>query len=166
MGSTRWRATSAGLGCAALVLAGCARPAATQTAGSPADLQLLPPGAVWAPNPAIPPGASIALVAGKLAGPGLYAFRLRMPPGYRVMPHTHPDERVYTVLSGTWYIGLGERFDSTAQTAVPAGGVYVLPAGVPHYHWAATGESVSQIIGTGPTATVYLDPADDPRKAR
>ena len=167
MGSKGWRAASAGLGCAALVIAGCAQGGTSSTGASPAaasDFQMLPAGASWVPNPAITAGGTIAIVAGSISASAPYAFRVRFPPGYRVMPHTHPDARIYTVLSGTWTIGLGEKFDSTALVSVRPGGTYVLAAGAPHFHYANAGEAIAQVNGNGPTATVYIDPADDPRK--
>ena len=162
-----WQERSAWLGCAALVMAGCAQGGARSTETSPAPasgFQMLPPGASWMPNPAIPAGGTIAIVAGSISANAPYAFRVRFPPGYRVMPHTHPDARIYTVLAGTWTIGLGEKFDSTALVSVRPGGTYVLAAGAPHFHYANAGEAIAQVNGNGPTATVYLDPADDPRK--
>jgi hypothetical protein len=35
----------------------------------------------------------------------------KLPAGIKLMPHKHPEDRVYTVMSGVFYIGLGERFD-------------------------------------------------------
>jgi hypothetical protein len=29
------------------------------------------------------------------------------------MPHKHPENRIYTVMSGVFYIGLGEEFEVT-----------------------------------------------------
>ena len=96
-----------------------------------------------------------------LAGP--YALRVRFPPGVRVMPHTHPEDRIYTILRGTWYIGLGEAFDSTRLERYPAGSVYVVRAGTAHFHLSRDGGTVFQITATGPTATRFMNPFDDPR---
>ena len=123
----------------------------------------LPPGVAWAPNPALPPGGQLAVLVGSLQATGLYAARVGFAPGLRVMPHWHPEERLYTVLSGTWLIGLGDRFDESQLTAFPVGTVYRLPAATRHYHWARDGASVVQITGIGPSATNYVNPQDDPR---
>src|SRR5439155_7150436 len=64
----------------------------------------------WIPNPATAAGGKMALLVGSPIATGLYAFRLKFPSDYKVMPHSHPDERIYTVLEGTWYIGYGDRF--------------------------------------------------------
>jgi hypothetical protein len=53
-----------------------------------------------------------------------------VPSGVKLMPHEHPEDRIYTVMSGVFYIGLGERFDGDQVNAYPPGGVIVLP-GIP-----------------------------------
>jgi len=136
-------------------------PAAAQDTGPRA---LLPDSMRWAQIPTLLPGGEVTVLAGRMSEAGPYAFRVRFPPGFRVMPHTHPDDRVYTVISGTWFIGIGEQFDSTGVTGYPAGTVYLLPAGTPHYHLARDGASTAQVNAVGPTATDYVRQEDDPRK--
>ena len=97
-------------------------------------------------------------VLGTEEKPGPYLLRVTLAPGGRIPPHTHPDERNSTVLSGTIYVGFGATFDEAKMVAVPAGGVYVAPAKVPHYVWAKDGEAVYQEAGVGPTATVPVTP--------
>lgn len=132
--------------------------------GPPGSIQYLPADIKWVDNPALPPGGQMAVLVGKPVEANRYAFRIKFPPDLKVMPHSHPEERIYTVISGTWYIGLGDRFDPAQLKAFPAGSLYVVPAGVSHFHWAKSGESIVQVNGTGPTATDYADPADDPRR--
>lgn len=84
-----------------------------------------------------------------------YAFRVRIEEGGKIPVHTHPDARYSTVMSGTLYVGFGDEMDESAMVAIPAGGVYVAPAGVPHYLWAKEGEVIYQEGGTGPTKTVF-----------
>jgi quercetin dioxygenase-like cupin family protein len=139
-------------------LPGCAR-----STGAVAFADL-PPGVAWVPNPAVP-GVEIAVVAGRPQEAGPYALRVRFPPGARVMPHTHPEDRIYTILRGAWYIGLGETFDSARLERHPAGSVYVVRAGVVHFHLARDGETVFQITATGPTATTFVNPGVNPRGA-
>ena len=43
------------------------------------------------------------------------------------MPHKHPEDRVYTVISGFFYIGLGNEFDASKLGAYPRGAVIILP---------------------------------------
>ena len=80
------------------------------------------------------------------------------------MPHRHPDGRIYTVMSGVFYIGRGERFDADRLSAFPPGSVIVLPSNTPHFHWAKSGEYVTQVTAIGPLGLDYLDPTDDPRR--
>jgi quercetin dioxygenase-like cupin family protein len=76
----------------------------------------------------------------------------------------HPEDRIYTVISGVFYIGLGERFNGDKVTP-PPGGVIVLPGNVPHFHSANSGgEYVTQVSATGPLGLEYLNPSDDPRE--
>ena len=71
--------------------------------------------------------------------------------------------RSYTVLSGTWYIGFGEKFDESKLIALPPGSYYTEPANKPHF--VLTKEAVVvQIGGTGPTAVKFFDPAHEPKK--
>ena len=92
-----------------------------------------------------------------------YITRVKLPADYRIEPHTHPEERVYTVISGTFYIGFGEKFDPTVLKAFPAGSAFVVPANASHFHWMRSGEAVVQISGLGPSGIEYMDHSDDPR---
>jgi mannose-6-phosphate isomerase-like protein (cupin superfamily) len=87
---------------------------------------------------------------------GRTLLRVRLKKGGRIPPHTHPDERNSTVLSGSIYVGFGQTFDESKAVAVSAGAVYVAPANVPHYIWAKDGDAEYQEAGVGPTATVIL----------
>lgn len=81
------------------------------------------------------------------------------------MPHRHPEDRVYTIISGVFYIGLGDRFDAGKLEAYPPGSVVVLPGNTPHFHWAKSGEYVSQVTAIGPLGLDYVDADDDPRNS-
>jgi quercetin dioxygenase-like cupin family protein len=104
------------------------------------------------------------VLAGTPAAAGLYTFRVLLPAGLKVMPHTHPDDRMYTVLEGSFTIGLGTEFDATRLQTLTPGDVYFLPAGTPHFHWANAGATVAEVTGVGPTATAYIHIEDDPRR--
>jgi quercetin dioxygenase-like cupin family protein len=86
-----------------------------------------------------------------------------VPSGVKLLPHRHPEDRVYTVISGVFYIGLGSRFDEEQLQAYPPGALIVLPGGTPHFHWAKSGAYVTQVSAIGPLGLDYLDPVDDPR---
>ena len=122
-----------------------------------------PEGVVWKPFPAFPPEARLAIVVGDPRKAGPYSIRVRLPGGLKLMPHTHPEDRVYTVISGVFYIGLGERFDEQKLEAYGPGCVVVLPGGQPHFHWAKSGEYVTQVTAFGPLGLTYVNPSHDPR---
>ncbi len=127
-------------------------------------VQTLPDQVQWASSAAIPPGGQTAVVYGDPRKAAPYITRVKQPDGYRIPPHTHPEERVYTVISGTFYIGFGDRFDPAKLKAFPAGSVIVVPANASHFHWMRSGEAVVQVSGVGPSGIEYIDPADDPRR--
>jgi hypothetical protein len=58
-----------------------------------------------------------------------------VPHGEKLMPHKHPEDRVYTVISGVFYIGLGDEFDASKLQAYPPGAAIILPGNTPHFHW-------------------------------
>ena len=117
----------------------------------------------WKPFSAFPTPARLAVVVGEPTKPGPYVIRVKVPAGVKIMPHKHPEDRVYTIISGIFYIGLGDRFDADKLNAYPPGSVIVLPGDTPHFHWAKSGEYVSQVTAIGPLGLDYLDPHDDPR---
>jgi quercetin dioxygenase-like cupin family protein len=88
---------------------------------------------------------------------------VKVPAGVKLMPHKHPEDRVYTVMSGVFYVGLGEVFDGGKLEAYPPGSVVVLPGETPHFHWAKSSEYVTQVTAIGPLGLDYIDPKDDPR---
>jgi quercetin dioxygenase-like cupin family protein len=117
----------------------------------------------WVPNPAVP-GSQTAVVFGDPTKAAPFAIRARFAAGTRVMPHTHPQPRTYTVLAGEFKLGFGRVFNAAALRSYPAGSVYRLPAGVPHFQASDTADTIVQIESIGPNATDFLDPKDDPRK--
>jgi quercetin dioxygenase-like cupin family protein len=116
---------------------------------------ILPEKLQWTTPPNIPAVRS-AWVIGSEQQAGTYAMRVVLASNGRIPPHTHPDTRYSTVLSGTLYVGLGAKFDAAVMVVVPAGGVYVAPAGVAHFLWAKDGEVIYQEAGMGPTGTKVL----------
>jgi hypothetical protein len=98
------------------------------------------------------PDVFYAGIYGDPAKPGPYAFRVRAQAGHSLPPHTHADERTVTVLSGTYWSGVGESFDEGRLIAYPAGSFYVIPAGVPHFSAVLSGEVLFQEAGVGPSS--------------
>jgi quercetin dioxygenase-like cupin family protein len=110
----------------------------------------------WAQTPA---GTQRTNLVGNDQKPGMYINRVRFPANYKVQPHFHPDERVVTVMSGTLYVGYGDRFDESAMKALPAGSIWTEPAKQSHFVWAKDGEVVIQVVGAnGPTGVTRIEP--------
>jgi hypothetical protein len=124
---------------------------------------VLPEDVEWKPFPAFPPSVRLAVLIGNPTEPAPYVIRVKVPRGVKLMPHKHPEDRVYTVISGVFYIGRGETFDAGRMEAFPPGSVIVLPGDTAHFHWAKSGEYVTQVTAIGPLGLEYLDPDDDPR---
>jgi hypothetical protein len=124
---------------------------------------VLPEDIDWQPFPSFPPSARLAVVVGDTSQPGPYVVRVKVPGGVKLMPHIHHEDRVYTVMSGVFYIGRGDRFDETRLEAYPPGAVVVLPGGTTHFHWARSGEYITQVTALGPISLDYVNPDDDPR---
>ena len=124
---------------------------------------ILPEDIDWKAFPAFPAGARLAVMVGHPAEPGPYVVRVKLPGDAKLMPHKHPEDRIYTVMSGVFYIGLGDQFDGDKVKAYPPGCVVVLPGDTPHFHWARSGEYVTQVTAIGPLGLEYMDARDDPR---
>jgi quercetin dioxygenase-like cupin family protein len=124
---------------------------------TPADVK-------WANGPAsLPHGAKMAVLEGDPTKEGPFVMRLWLPDGYRIPPHTHPKPERLTVISGSFHIGMGEKFDPKGAVAMPAGSFGTWAAGMKHFVWAE-GDTVVQLHGIGPWSIEYVNPADDPRK--
>ena len=89
--------------------------------------------------------------------------RVRLPAGTKLMPHKHPEDRIYKVMEGVFYIGRGEAFDEAKLEAFGPGSV--LPGDTAHFHWAKSGDYITQVSAIGPLGLDYVDDHDDPRKA-
>lgn len=124
---------------------------------------ILPEEVNWKPFPAFPPSARLAIVVGQPLHEGPYTTRVKVPGGVKLMPHTHPEDRIYTVISGIFYIGLGDKFDDEKLQAYPPGAVIILPGNTSHFHWAKSGEYVTQVTANAPLGLEYIDSNDDPR---
>lgn len=135
-----------------------AQPSQAQNAFTPDQMKFGP-----AP-PFIPPGAQLAVLEGNpMASSGDYTIRLKMPDGYKVAPHTHPQRENVTVISGTLKVGMGDKFEEAKMMSFGSGSFAYLDPSMHHYA-AASGETVIQIHGASPVQFNYINPADDPSK--
>ena len=118
----------------------------------------------WGPPPPVfQSGAEFAVIAGDPGASGPYVVRLKMPDGYKIMPHWHPTTENVTVISGTFHLGTGDTFDDAKGAEMPTGSFGFVGPNMHHYAWA-TGETIVQVHGTGPFKLTYVNPADDPSK--
>jgi hypothetical protein len=101
-----------------------------------------------------PIGAKMAVLQGDPSKPGLYVVLVKWTPGHFSHPHFHPNDRFITVLSGTWWVGTGPKFDPDSTVPMPAG-TFVTHFGKQiHYDGAKDTEATLEIVGEGPaTAT-------------
>ena len=135
-----------------------------------AELRIAPSEIQWPSGQSSLVGTSFAsgiesvILEGNPAEGGLYTMLLRVGPDTRIDAHSHPDDRVATVMAGTWYFGYGDAFDETLLKELPSGSIYTEPPGSNHF--AATRDEgvVIQITGFGPSGTTYVDPANDPSR--
>jgi anti-sigma factor ChrR (cupin superfamily) len=133
----------------------------------PDHVALTPAEMQWGDGPpSLPPGAKLAVLEGDPGKAGkAFTVRLRVPDGYKVAPHWHPTVEHVTVISGTFHIAMGDKFDDTKGTALGPGSFGYMEPRMHHFGWF-TGESEIQIHGIGPLAVNYVNPADDPRRAK
>ena len=111
-------------------------------------------------------GVHTKILAGNPAAAGFYSILLFVPPHTTIQAHSHRDDRMATVVSGTWHFGYGTHFDEKALKTLPVGSVYSEPGGLNHFARTTEVPVVVQISGFGPTDTHYFNPADDPENQK
>ena len=125
--------------------------------------EILPEDVDWKPFAALPASVRLAVLVGQPSEPAPFAIRVKVPRGVKLMPHRHSEDRIYTVISGVFYIGLGDEFDAGKLEAYPPGAVIVLPGNTSHFHWAKSGDYIAQVTAIGPLGFEYVNSKDDPR---
>jgi quercetin dioxygenase-like cupin family protein len=115
--------------------------------------------------PGLPAGAKMSVLNGDPTKAGPFTVRMQAPAGYKIAPHTHPTAERVTVISGTFRIGMGNKFDEAATKEMGPGSYLVLPPGMTHFV-SLTSEAIVQIDSEGPFQIKYVDAADDPRNAK
>jgi hypothetical protein len=131
-----------------------------QNAFTPAQIK-------WGPAPpVVPAGAQFVVLEGDpMASSGDFTIRLKMPAGYKIAPHWHPKRENVTVISGSFKVGMGDKFDAAKMTAYPAGSFAYLDPDMHHYA-QAVGPTVVQVHGASPFQFNYVNPDDDPSKKK
>ena len=114
--------------------------------------------------PSFPPGGKMAVLQGDPGKASLFTIRFKAPDGYKVPAHWHPTTEHVTVISGTGYLGTGDKLDERKGVPMSAGAFASMPAKMHHFAWFK-GETEIQIHAMGPFQIIYVNPADDPSKA-
>lgn len=132
------------------------------TTGAPAESRkqvtaLVPQDIRWFTPAYYLDGRQRAHLRGDSSKGGDWIERVRIPGGSRVRAHTHPDDEIVTVIEGTWYLGIGERFDEAKLKAYPAGSFILVPADVPHFLATREGPVIVQVSGQGIFRTKYVE---------
>lgn len=117
----------------------------------------------WSPVASMAAPAQITVIEGSLGEAEPFTIRLRLPAGYDILPHVHPEYERVTVLSGTFHFAHGKQFDREATTALPTGSVAIMAPGEPMFGYTSEDTTI-QLHGTGPWGIRYIREADDPRK--
>ncbi len=148
-------------------------PAKAALAGK-SHVMILPDAIKWGPIPAslmegAPPAEfakepppQCAILAGepsKLGSP--YIIRIKTSDGARIAPHWHPGDENITVLQGTFLLATGEKFDTGALHALPAGSYALVPRRTAHFG-SAKGDTIVQVNGLGPFKIIWLNPSAAP----
>jgi len=117
----------------------------------------------WVPAPpVVRPGAQFAVLEGDpTASTGDFTIRLKMPDGFRIAPHWHPQRENVTIISGTFKVGMGDEFETNKMKAFIAGSFAFLDPDMHHYAMAC-GETIVQVHGQSPLQFNYVNPEDDP----
>ncbi len=111
-------------------------------------------------------GVHTKILAGNPARAGFYSILLFVPPHTTIQAHSHRDDRMATVISGSWHFGYGTHFDEKALKTLPVGSVYSEPGGLNHFAQTTEDPVVVHISGFGPTDTRYFSPEDDPENSK
>jgi len=113
----------------------------------------------WGIPKALLPGANDYVLEGNPGEEGIYTIRLKLPPGYKIMPYTQSSTTYMTVIAGDFHIGVGEKFDSNKGKDLPPGSFITIPPIVDVYAWTVNGV-ILQIHGLGPWSVKYLTQAN------
>jgi len=100
------------------------------------------------------PGQQVAVLVGDPDKPGLYVLLNKWSPHHMSHPHYHQYDRYITVLSGTWWVGTGPKYDPDSTVAIPAGSYVRHFAKQIHWDGAKDVECILEIVGQGPATSV------------
>ena len=104
--------------------------------------------------PGDPSKPQVATVFGDSTKPGLYGIVIKWPPHATSRPHSHPNDRYITVLSGTWWINTGAKYHPEASIPMKPGSFIIHHAGEIHYDGTRDEPAMIYIVGMGPAPSI------------
>jgi len=113
----------------------------------------LPSDIKWTKNAA----SERATLYGDPSKPGYYAVLVKWLPHNNSRPHYHPNDRFIQVLSGTWWVQTGAKYDPAGFKPIPAGSFVVHTAKEIHYDGARDEPCLLLISGQGPDTSVQAE---------
>jgi uncharacterized RmlC-like cupin family protein len=138
----------------------CAAGAAQETSShrrlNPSEIDAVSPSGAGAGTSGVT-GIQTRVLKGEPTRSGVYTIQLTVPANTRIEAHHHSDDRVATVVSGSWHFGYGARFDEKLLKELPPGSFYTEPPNEPHFARTGSAPVVLHISGFGPTGTRYVD---------
>lgn len=147
---------------AAVFMVWCWSPVAAQSTAQD-HLTYQPADVDWQPGPpSLENGAEFAVLEGNPGEEGIFTLRIKMPDGFQIAPHWHPEVERVSVLSGTFLLGPGEVADRAAADSFEPGSYLAMPPEMRHFAMAE-GETVIQLTSMGPWEINYINSDDDPR---
>ncbi len=91
---------------------------------------------------------------------GTYSMKIRLPDGLKLAPHKFEKKVRINILSGLFYLGLGNKFDNASLKAFGPGSTLELSPEIAHYA-AVKGVTLIEIKGVAPWAVKYVDSVDE-----
>jgi len=114
----------------------------------------LPKDLKWVTNPS---GSEAVTLVGDPDKPGMYVVLTKWKAHHMSRPHFHPNDRFITVVSGTWWVGTGAKYDPEGTKPIPAGSFVTHFGKQIHYDGAKDGDVVLQIVGMGPATNTAAE---------
>ncbi len=106
----------------------------------------------------------VIVIHGDPSQKGLYTILLKVARHTKIPAHHHPNERIGTVVSRTWYFGYGDQFDENKLKELPVGSIYSEVENQNHFAMTKDEPVIAEITGYGPSGTTYINPSNDPAK--
>ncbi|MCG2613470.1 hypothetical protein LZZ85_04225 [Terrimonas sp. NA20] len=129
---------------------------------TPQEIRAVKASGQHAPGSSNLSAVEVIVIYGDPSVEGLYTILLKVAPNTKIPAHLHPDERVGTVVSGTWYFGYGDKFSEAKLKKLPPGSVYTEDKNINHFAMTGKDPVIVALTGYGPSGVTYVNAADDP----